>query len=536
MQIRHIAIYILFCLVFMTACRSLNNEGGRDWASVEFSIEGAKQSSVFSSASVSSTETALILAVPGNITSLSITNYLESDFDRELQNRVDNTVSLKIPLNVSIRLVKVVFNQVLTLDDIVDNQPTASYTGISEVFMVAGGEESKTIAIARFSSDMTSFSFKAEGNSALSADVEGGISGTNVSFSVPFGTDVTSLVATFTSTGHAVTVGAIVQISGITANDFTSSVTYTVTAVDGGTQGYVVTTAFDPMASDTGQTACYNNTVILSPCPSSGQAFYGQDANYTINPPVYTNNSDGVTVRGDNTGLTWQREDDDLYYQWAPAGTYCDDLVLSGQNDWRAPTRRELLGIVNYRYSSPAVDSTYFPNTNVDAYWPSSVMASNPAANAWLVDFSDGGVGMGAKTNTVLIRCVRQGPFSTDFTDNGDLTVTDNNTKLVWQQVDDNSTPNWETALSYCESLTLAGQSNWRLPNVRELESIVDETTFSPAINSTDFPTTDSDYYWSSTTYQDDFANAWTVFFDSGAAVVVPKTSSYYVRCVRGGQ
>jgi hypothetical protein len=88
---------------------------------------------------------------------------------------------------------------------------------------------------------ITAYSFLDANNAALSADVVATISGTAISATVPFGTDVTALVATFTTTGASVTVGGLPQVSGTTPNDFTNPVTYVVTAADGSLQSYIVT-------------------------------------------------------------------------------------------------------------------------------------------------------------------------------------------------------------------------------------------------------------------------------------------------------
>ncbi len=96
--------------------------------------------------------------------------------------------------------------------------------------------------------DITSFEFLDANNSALTADVTGMISGTDISVTVPFNTNVGALVATFTTTGTSVKVGSTVQVSGTTANDFASPVDYIVTASDGTTQTYTVTVT---IAADT---------------------------------------------------------------------------------------------------------------------------------------------------------------------------------------------------------------------------------------------------------------------------------------------
>ncbi len=129
------------------------------------------------------------------------------------------------------------------------------------------------------------------------------------------------------------------------------------------------------------------------------------------------------------------------------------------------------------------------------------------------------------------------------FTDNGDGTITDHNTGLIWMQAaaDTNSDGtadkmNWQAALSFCEALELAGKSDWRLPNVKELSSIVDSRKFIPAIDKTDSPATMSSSYWSSTTGVDDAGDAWRVYFHYGNVYGYGKSLAYYVRAVRGGQ
>ena len=129
------------------------------------------------------------------------------------------------------------------------------------------------------------------------------------------------------------------------------------------------------------------------------------------------------------------------------------------------------------------------------------------------------------------------------FTDNSNDTVTDTTTGLVWQQKGDTE-KNWIGALAYCEGLAnFAGKSDWRLPNIRELLSIVDYTKFSPAIDrakflNTDFSDTIPFGYWSSTSYEDWKKGAWYVNFRDGTAAITGgnKTGNRYVRCVRGGE
>ena len=114
-------------------------------------------------------------------------------------------------------------------------------------------------------------------------------------------------------------------------------------------------------------------------------------------------------------------------------------------------------------------------------------------------------------------------------------TVTDKATGLMWQKEDDDVERNWADANSYCEGLSLAGHSDWRLPAQLELESIVDLTVTEPKIDKSKFPNTKSSYYWSSTTVGGVNSTAWQVDFRDGIVSSNFKSMDYNVRCVRGG-
>jgi len=132
------------------------------------------------------------------------------------------------------------------------------------------------------------------------------------------------------------------------------------------------------------------------------------------------------------------------------------------------------------------------------------------------------------------------------YTDNGNGTITDSATGLIWQKCSAGlgttlgncstgsiSSYSWSSAISYCEGLTLGGRSDWRLPNINELGSIIDYTKYVPAIDTAVFPNTQSnDVYLSSTSQST--SGAWCVFFGGGGVGSIDKTAPYYVRCVTG--
>ena len=128
------------------------------------------------------------------------------------------------------------------------------------------------------------------------------------------------------------------------------------------------------------------------------------------------------------------------------------------------------------------------------------------------------------------------------FVHNGNGTVTDSSTGLIWQQdtardgEGNCDTMTWQEALAYCEALNLGGHTDWRLPTIKELGSLVDLSRYLPSINTTYFPNTVLSFYWSSTTIARGMDHAWGVQFDDGADLVDSKSDSGYVRAVHEGE
>lgn len=130
------------------------------------------------------------------------------------------------------------------------------------------------------------------------------------------------------------------------------------------------------------------------------------------------------------------------------------------------------------------------------------------------------------------------------YTDNGDGTISDNATGLMWKKCSEgktgvtcatgaNTTKTWTQALAACEADTTGGYTDWRLPNINELFSIVDHGRVNPSINSIFNSALNA--YWSSTAYQWSGANnfAWNASFVDGDTSVNGNSTSYNVRCVR---
>ena len=124
----------------------------------------------------------------------------------------------------------------------------------------------------------------------------------------------------------------------------------------------------------------------------------------------------------------------------------------------------------------------------------------------------------------------------------GTMVTVDNKTGLMWARQGNKKGCNWgqatdwESAIDYCDDLDFAGYDDWRLPNVKELQSVVTYGNDNPAIDTYYFLGTKSDYYWSSTSRCNDIILAFYVDFDSGEVVWHYKTNKFYVRAVRSGE
>ncbi len=120
------------------------------------------------------------------------------------------------------------------------------------------------------------------------------------------------------------------------------------------------------------------------------------------------------------------------------------------------------------------------------------------------------------------------------FTDNGNLTITDNATGLMWLKTPEASLgapftvyTNWNNSIDACLAVNFAGHDDWRLPNQFELYSICDLGRISPAIDPTFFPEMRSDRYWSSTTYKGIVARAWYITMTTSAHSFRVKTDVF---------
>ncbi len=286
-----------------------------------------------------------------------------------------------------------------------------------------------------------------------------------------------------------------------------------------------------------------------------GETYYGQDAHYTSLPMSYKDNGDG-TITDLNTGLMWQKSPGEKV-TWEDAKRNAESLNLGGYTDWRVPTIKELYSLISFQGQTgtsianaiPYINTKYFDFEYGDTskgeryidcqYWSGTQYVSttmNGNTTAFGVNFADGRIKgypitiktkEGQSEHKMFVRYVRGNIDygQNQFVDNGDGTVSDLATGLMWMKADSGALQagdhndgklNWEQALSWSENLEYAGYSDWRLPDAKELQSIVDytrspATTQSAAIDPIFSITSITDgngktnypYFWTGTTHLD---------------------------------
>lgn len=151
---------------------------------------------------------------------------------------------------------------------------------------------------------------------------------------------------------------------------------------------------------------------------------------------------------------------------------------------------------------------------------------------------------IGADAQTCNTKVPKTAP-SGNFTDNKDGTVTDVVNRLMWMQCSvgqtwdngdcegDADELTWQQALVYAHGFTFAGKTGWRVPNVKELETLVERRCERPSIVTSLFPSTRSDDYWTSTPAAQDPARAWVIAFFNGSNAVKDKQLFVFTRLVR---
>jgi len=294
-------------------------------------------------------------------------------------------------------------------------------------------------------------------------------------------------------------------------------------------------TAYSNSTCSAGQACASYTTPLCVVDPWAEWPMPNSQADVTAGAPnlaSFTDNKDG-TVTDNVTGLMWQQVVPTTKYTWSDAVAYCPMQTLAGHNDWRLPSRIQLASIVDAGQANPAINTAYFPSTLTDVFWSSTPVAVAPSW-AWYVNFTDGIAGNGEAANLDRVRCVRGGavaptaPPDRYVTDDTSGTVYDSKTKLTWKQTVPSTKYAWADAKTLCAGLG----TGWRLPTIKELQTIVDGSRFAPSIYQGAFLSAAGDNHWSSTPSVPVPSSAWAVDFGVGFAAYSDASSAYHVRCV----
>jgi hypothetical protein len=304
--------------------------------------------------------------------------------------------------------------------------------------------------------------------------------------------------------------------AGLAANSFAAALTYPVVG--------------------TGQAQCYDNARAIT-APRPRQAFYGQDAQHPGRAPSYRDNGDG-TISDLVTGLTWVQARGEKM-SWDDALVGAKACRVGGHDDWRMPTIKELYSLIQFtgECSGPMAGSQPFLDTNYFGFvygspargermidcqdWSATTYIGttmNHQATAFGVNFADGRIKGYPKfdprlrgPHKLFVRYVRGNPTygKNDFHDHADGTVSDRATGLMWAKPDSGAGLNWPDALAWVQKKNaekFLGHSDWRLPDAKELQSLVDYSrvpAIAPVFQITQLADGEYPFFWSSTTHLD---------------------------------
>ena len=288
----------------------------------------------------------------------------------------------------------------------------------------------------------------------------------------------------------------------------------------------------DQRLLETDQTRCYGKDGQEIPCANSGQ-----DASYQkCSHPRFDRRFQAMdnVVLDRLTGAVWSRDANPAEFPltWNEA---MDDVAkmrernAHGYDDWQLPTRDLLFSLISHQHVNPALpDGHLFKNVFAGYYWTSDTCC-RLLDQAWYVHLGGGRVHRGMKHGSYMVWPISPGNLSAIAPVRNkkhrfkvdDSWVNDRCTGLIWSK-DANPAGrplSWQQALSMVDAFNrkkLGGHHDWRLPNIRELESLVDLGSHSPALP-TDHPFVNiQDAYWSSTTSVYETRYAWTLYSRDG--------------------
>jgi len=202
------------------------------------------------------------------------------------------------------------------------------------------------------------------------------------------------------------------------------------------------------------------------------------------------------------------------------------------------------LGIVDYSIPSGAtIDQEYFPNTSDTLFWTAAPVIFDPTF-AWTVNFFNGKIDYVDNYTSNTVRLVHGSLSTSFFTANSNGTVTDQVNGLMWAKCADGqsgtncgtgsaTSVSWSQALNIAYDSTLSGYDNWRLPNIKELQTLIDYNSFSPSAYTNFFPGTTNSKFWTASPAIFNSNYTWVADFSSGNIDVSTANSNNALRIVR---
>ena len=513
-------------------------------------------------------------------------------------------IKVKVPFGTNLTNLKAVFTHSGASVNIAGVNQVSGTTGNNfttnrtyTVVAADGTSKNYTVAVT-IAQKFTSFSL-------VSPSVTGTIRTSDVLIVVPIKTEVSALTMNFTHNGTGVKIGSTPQVSGLTVNDFTLPKTYTITAADGSEENFIV--RISRMFSDTNQTKCYNNTSEITcgnpDFPRQDGDIVGLPMDLEpiqYYPSFYSQLSENarqyvaVELKDKVTDLSWTEGNGSSHNNSTTLAELTTMVFSRVTNEYtifflsynRLPTLKELLLLGDYGHSNWVINPDYvnggsaFVNnsSSLRTYLESrcSPIPPNPDNynnNVLLFDevITKLDYSVNKLTNYSLSLCRMQSSITYDYinvsslswiykqtsslvvkgpelpypnyVDQGDETIIDYTTQLVWQKCPIGRTGsncengaeeylNWQDALKACKNLSLGGRS-WRLPNIKESAYFYDYRSSHPMGVPTLFPDYSSLFLTTSTTDSYEM-NKNKITVGSLGVMILEKSNGYPVRCVSG--
>lgn len=302
------------------------------------------------------------------------------------------------------------------------------------------------------------------------------------------------------------------------------------------------------MIFSTDQTHCYNASGMQIPCRDTGQ---DGEVRTGLPWPAPRFEAENETVKDRLTGLVWARDASlsEFPLSWPEAREFVAELNAgnyAGRNDWRLPGRRELFSLISHANVNPALPDRHpFDQVFPGYYWTGDSVSRLPD-QAWYVHLGGGRVFKGMKHGSYMVWpvCCRKNSESSPgaVLEARGAVVKDHRTGLLWpRNADLSGRPvSWQEALravARFNAESLLQYSDWRLPNVRELESLLDLRCHSPALPPAHPFANVRDGYWSATSSVYEPSYAWVLYtIDGPVGVGTKDRAEFFLWPVRGGK